>query len=209
MALADCYKAPRFAMEKLSNETTSTKGTVKGASSRNKFQPSKVNSVTLSPAETPSEPAESSSVENNNTSQTKPPISNYKCFVCGVTPPHSIYKCPVYTKMSVDKRWEMMKREGRCFLCVLKKHYLSACESTYTCRVEGCGERHHTTLHRPKVNVKATRTTVQENSVLLSVVPIIIRAGNKSVITHALLDTCSEVSLIRKDSRKTGIARSR
>ena len=191
-------KAPRFAMEKLSHETTSTKDH-KGASSRNKFQPSKVNSVTLSPAETPSEPAESSSVENNNTSQTKPPISNYKCFVCGVTPPHSISKCPVYTKMSVDERWELMKREGRCFLCVLKKHYLSACESTYTCRVEGCGERHNTTLHRPKVNVKATRTTVQENSVLLSVVPIIIRAGNKSVITHALLDTGSEVSLIRKD----------
>ena len=72
---------------------------------------------------------------------------------------------------------DILRKEGRCFVCLMKGHRASECQGTKRCRK--CGQRHHQSLCEPPSvsrtegqeakedgNVLTTSNNV-ENSVLL------------------------------------------
>ena len=62
-------------------------------------------------------------------------------------------------------------------------------------------EAYHLTLETPgeSVNNQNAFSNIDTVSTLLQIVPVIIKNGNKSVKTNALLDSGSDVTLINKD----------
>ena len=46
---------------------------------------------------------------------------NPKCCVC--TGNHSLLKCEAFQKLSVDERWQTVKRFGLCFRCLADNHH--------------------------------------------------------------------------------------
>ena len=69
-----------------------------------------------------------------------------KCQLCSEA--HPFWRCPKYKNMKVQKRWEYVKKEGRCFNCFQKGHKNPQCTSQNTCFETGCNEKHHTSLHQ-------------------------------------------------------------
>jgi hypothetical protein len=69
-----------------------------------------------------------------------------KCQLCSEA--HNFWKCPKYKGMNADKRWEHVKRSGRCSNCLQKGHKHPKCTSRNTCFESGCNEKHHTSLHQ-------------------------------------------------------------
>ena len=82
---------------------------------------------------------------------------------------------------------------------------LDKCKSKFNCREEGCGKRHPTPLHRPKMvsNVKTgsesnvhTQFSDKSKFSLLQILPVILKGETTEFKTNALLDPGSDFSLI-------------
>jgi len=59
---------------------------------------------------------------------------------------HSIYHCPKFNEMSVEKRRNIVLSRKLCFGCLSSSHMLDACPSRRVCR--SCSsKRHHSFLH--------------------------------------------------------------
>lgn len=71
-----------------------------------------------------------------NSEQPKGPL----CVYCNQ--PHASTQCSLVTNCS--KRKDILKREGRCFICVRKYHISKNCRSKTSCR--NCQGRHHTSI---------------------------------------------------------------
>ncbi|XP_058827651.1 uncharacterized protein LOC131687579 [Topomyia yanbarensis] len=77
--------------------------------------------------------------------------SQAKCSCCSQQ--HWIVACPVFKKMSVEKRRELALEKRMCFNCLRQGHSFRNCQMRPNCRTEGCTAHHHTFLHvRPKTN---------------------------------------------------------
>ncbi|XP_045132204.1 uncharacterized protein LOC123516668 [Portunus trituberculatus] len=57
---------------------------------------------------------------------------------------HDLFKCQQYRKMSIDKRWAIVKSAGLCFQC-LGPHNYRSCTSN---KCPYCDNPHHSSLHR-------------------------------------------------------------
>ena len=68
---------------------------------------------------------------------------NWVCKACNRAQ-HGLFKCQQYRRMSVDKRWAIVKEAGLCFQC-LGPHNYRSCTSN-KCPV--CDKPHHSSLHR-------------------------------------------------------------
>ncbi|XP_076660100.1 uncharacterized protein LOC143363387 [Halictus rubicundus] len=92
-----------------------------------------------------------------------------------------------------------------CHNC-LEQHAVAACRSSKTC--QRCTERHHTMLHDalakgsrpPPVNsmhvVNGSEHSEEPLSVLLATALVSVRSAGQTVVARALIDPCSEVSLV-------------
>ncbi|XP_038106648.1 uncharacterized protein LOC119766275 [Culex quinquefasciatus] len=65
-----------------------------------------------------------------------------KCAVCKAA--HELWKCEAFKNKSVSDKYEILKKCGACFNCLMKGHRTRACSSG-SCRY--CGKKHHSSLH--------------------------------------------------------------
>lgn len=61
---------------------------------------------------------------------------------------HTIHECTVYANASVNERWDMVRDQRVCWLCLKRGHRQADCYSNKECGVDGCKSKHHKTLHR-------------------------------------------------------------
>ena len=105
--------------------------------------------------------------------------------------------------------------------CLKASHAKDKCSSPFHCRIPACKDLHHSTLHNAITQERApikiednqkegNRTETEETKVgftragkrrvLLQVVPVkVTSASGKEELTYAILDDCSQATLIRDD----------
>lgn len=123
----------------------------------------------------------------------------------------SLNKCDSFMKKSVDDRWTLVKKVFVCFSCLQPGHTSMRCRKNIKCSVDKCGARHHVLLHNaarvpatksgePAIEREACMQTSTFNKrVLLKIIPVTLRVGDKTVETSALLDSGSTATLVRHD----------
>ena len=122
--------------------------------------------------------------------------SNIQCHLCLKN--HKLYTCHQFRNMPIDKRCTYAKTNNLCTLCLGKDHSVSECKSTYTCRINNCGERHSSSLHVYNNQLPVVGHCVQacaKSNVHMPTVPVIV---NDALPIFALLDTGSSASFCTK-----------
>ena len=134
---------------------------------------------------------------------------------------HWLERCPVFEKKNTEERKQWIKENKRCWRCA-REHMAKQCTLKRPCRVKDCGRTHLTVLHdiniredEPEedlslqdapVDAEAAHTyyvgPVRGNSaqVLLKMVPVVLRHGDREMSTHAIIDDGSERTLLLKDA---------
>ncbi|XP_055585541.1 uncharacterized protein LOC129738386 [Uranotaenia lowii] len=131
---------------------------------------------------------------------------------------HALFQCPVFEKMSLFDRLNLVNEKKICSNCFRNDHFARKCTSKYTCRI--CRKRHHSLLHpgfespgTPNTNssiqsppISSGQTaTVSLNSVgisqaadvLLSTVVVHVLDGNGGLhFARALLDSGSQCNIM-------------
>ena len=129
---------------------------------------------------------------------------------------HSLEDCEELRQKEPAARKDFIQEKGLCFGCLKTGHMARGCQQRSMCKI--CGKRHVTLLHQAgseRVHYQQRQSPVQpvkdqvterqvgkepqqvmtgcvrEGNTGLAIVPVVIKAGDKSVITHALLDSGS------------------
>ena len=145
-----------------------------------------------------------------------------KCLLCSGN--HFLINCNDFNAKVPEERALAVRENRCCFRCLIPGHKGSDCRNPTACKIDGCKYRHHPLLHGAPPMFPKSRSTeavptafngilcatvkpaLDDKTVFLCVVPIKIRANNRTIETFALLDTGSEVSLIRTDvARSLGL----
>ena len=133
------------------------------------------------------------------------------CAMCGRD--HSVQCCEQFIALTIDERAEFIGLRELCFNCLERGHVSARCPRDVTCDVEGCGRRHNSLLHGgrrvfPRApgsgglpapsDTKHVGTAAADprSQVLLQVTPITVQGPSGTIVTHALLDLGSQVTLI-------------
>ena len=107
---------------------------------------------------------------------------------------HKLYTCYKFRNMPIDQRCDYVKTNNLCTLCLSKNHPVSNCKSTYTCKVNNCGEKHSSSLHVSQNHTPIVGNCVKafdKTNISMPTVPVLI---NGTLQTFALLDTGSSAS---------------
>ena len=121
---------------------------------------------------------------------------------------HPVWKCE---KMNVEERGQKAKELKLCFKCLSDAHQMRNC-SGRLCDVSDCGKPHHRLLHRPyNVEQKKNVEDVDEVSTLssmrssgvLTVIPVTIGSGSKTLKTFAFCDSGASLSFVDESLIKT------
>jgi len=84
----------------------------------------------------------------NSQDQESPQASkgpNLKCPDC--SGPHKLTRCEKFKEKNTQQRRDFVMQARLCHNCLGRNHIARDCRSENTCRVQGCGRRHHTFLH--------------------------------------------------------------
>lgn len=91
------------------------------------------------------------------------------CVYCGLER-HTLAECKQFLRVPVIRRWNFVKRNRLCFVCMMSGHPNSICKAE-TCKRRGCGKRHHYLLHEDRTTAYRTdnrsagqRVTTTSNS---------------------------------------------
>ena len=118
------------------------------------------------------------------------------CILCKAFD-HRIFKCPVFSELSVDERYSKAEELAVCFSCLEAGHRPEACTSKNPCRTwQG---KHHTLLHKDPQQVGHTKDTGTHKLIqgLLSILQITVKDKNNNWINvRALLDSGSTVNVM-------------
>ncbi|XP_076301867.1 uncharacterized protein LOC143219991 [Lasioglossum baleicum] len=117
---------------------------------------------------------------------------------------HPIYFCQAFKGKSPSEKLQWVKSSGLCLNC-LGHHEASACRNTHKCHQ--CAQPHHTTLHDAIRGAASTRVNSMVTSnvsglqndtgaILLATALISVGAQGRTRIVRALIDPCSEVTLV-------------
>ena len=134
------------------------------------------------------------------------------CPVCKAN--HHLKDCKQFKGLPVEKRVVVVKENNICYRCLDRNHLSPECQKTEPCGNGDCGGLHHSLLHgaprmyprtrKPSGDKPAdkpfngsTATNTVGCVTMLPILPIILKANGKSVSTFALLDTGSEVTLVK------------
>ena len=145
-------------------------------------------------------------------------MSKYSCSLCKSTE-HFIGVCSQFKALDVTQRFDIVKKSNLCINCLSSQHQVGKCRSTYKCKV--CSKPHHSLLHRlqpqqsqiPSTIISDQQLTSRSSAnfavshshfkkssveqVKLATAVVLIRSANGVYIpARALLDSCSQVSLI-------------
>ena len=130
---------------------------------------------------------------------------------------HSLYRCIKFAKLSVDERFDFVKKFKLCFNCLTGGHSSQECTKNLSCK--DCGRKHSNLLHFKK---SVDSSTITDKEILTSfvngrvgkevsafasgsqsqkcsmILPVYIshRCTKKRVLVYALLDTMSDTSFI-------------
>ena len=131
---------------------------------------------------------------------------------------HRLEDCEALRRKEPDERKKFIQEKGLCFGCLKSGHLAKGCQQRSSCKI--CGKRHVTLLHQescfktqrqaahgPPDAADGRRTEelnanpqppqlvktgcVNQGNTGLAVVPVVVRAGGRTVTTHALLDSGS------------------
>ena len=133
------------------------------------------------------------------------------CAMCGQA--HNVQCCEQFIALDVDERAAFVGRNELCFNCLERGHISASCPHDVVCEFENCGKRHNTSLHggcrvfpRAPVTAGAPEPTDTKHvgtaaaepcgQVLLQVTPITVHGPSGAVVTHALLDLGSQITLM-------------
>ena len=117
---------------------------------------------------------------------------------------HKINVCRQFLKLSVQQRWDVVKKEHACFNCLEFGHGSEACVQE-KCPSESCGRPHHKLLHEerrpfqkkePEVATVLIQSSSPTDEVLLSVIPVTVFGPAGEISTHALLDSGAKHTFI-------------
>ena len=169
--------------------------------------------------------AESKHVDHSKDAKlgkTKPadPPGKLACPLCKGN--HRFWKCLKYKRLEPDKKFEYVKSRKICFNCFGTDHMSSKCESDGRC--QECETKHHPSLHKyftensklmssklstsgglkEEEKVADSKTVgllrASPKKVYLQIVQVRLHAENgKYFDTYAVLDTCSESTMMRND----------
>ncbi|GBP07102.1 hypothetical protein EVAR_90639_1 [Eumeta japonica] len=130
-----------------------------------------------------------------------------KCPKCASE--HKLAACDAFKALNSDEKWDFVKREKLCFKCITKTHPRAYCRAKGCAK---CNRGHHTLLHpstgsdaRPAraahpnesaVSETVTNIGTGESKALLKIVPVTIRAADREIKVHALLDDGATVTLL-------------
>ncbi|XP_076661021.1 uncharacterized protein LOC143364713 [Halictus rubicundus] len=128
--------------------------------------------------------------------------SRSRCNLCQGN--HILCFCSAFRSLTPAARLQMVTSRRWCRNC-LGPHNTTACPSAKRC--QRCAQMHHTMLHEaanePTTTSVATLHTTKRHelttgtvSVLLATALVTASAGNRKVTARAMIDPCSEVSLI-------------
>lgn len=81
-----------------------------------------------------------------------------KCPMC--SGPHKLTRCEKFKEKTPQQRREFTMQARLCHNCLGRNHLAANCRSDNTCRVQGCGRKHHTFLH-PIVQYSDVTNNVQ------------------------------------------------
>ena len=133
------------------------------------------------------------------------------CLVCSANPGHRLEACLKFRSKTPTERARVCAKFRHCFRCLGRDHFSRSCKKETTCLTEECGKRHHTLLHGAEMVAKRSPGEQGTNrfnifvgsclwsaskSVLLSIVPIVVKSNGKECFTFALLDPGSEATIL-------------
>ncbi|XP_028416310.1 uncharacterized protein LOC114540230 [Dendronephthya gigantea] len=153
-----------------------------------------------------------------------------KCACCPRS--HQLAFCPEFNKKDLNARWEIVKEQRLCHVCMKVGHFRENCRSTDSCPCDS-QRKHHVLLHNTrkkddnnnsndkkltedteernklqrdkekKTEQYATITNTASKLVLLHVVPVqVISPEGASLTTYALLDNASRGTMISAELAK-------
>ena len=128
--------------------------------------------------------------------------------------------------MAPLEKFKSVKGKKLCYNCLRDDQFTSKCNSKYTCFKEGCFVKHNKTLHdyfllkqnkRKKdshvkdgskstkkegesIKINTYKTRKANDRVFLKITPVkVMKNDGETISTFALLDNCSQSTLIRKE----------
>ncbi|CAG9787132.1 unnamed protein product [Diatraea saccharalis] len=91
------------------------------------------------------------------------------CPLCKQIDHCNLYRCPAYSKLSIDEKFDFIKQNKGCTNCLSVSHSNNACNSKFNCRFCGC--KHHSLLCRkvpfPREGHRAPPSAASSASALL------------------------------------------
>jgi hypothetical protein len=130
--------------------------------------------------------------------------NNSSCKVCKGT--HFVDVCENFQQMSVKQRWREAERNRLCYGC-LGNHSKINCNKLRACGVDQCPNNHHRLLHQDIAQshlqqqqhtslVHVGEKAIIGKSVLLRIVPVILKGSTSEFSTFALLDDASTITMV-------------
>ena len=90
--------------------------------------------------------------------------------------------------------------------CLSKGHLLESRISKFSCRKDGCFQKHHTLLHKDQTVKEVVNNKIQIShnetispNTYLQILPVIVSNWSKPIRTNALLDTGSDSKFVTSD----------
>ena len=132
---------------------------------------------------------------------------DFKCWLCKCND-HWIDKCQKILQMNQRERYELMKENRACFSCLKragKDHRMTTCRRRKKC--DRCSSFHHPLLHSTSLETPATESkdstvdiaSIGSSETLLPIVSVKVHGPRGAVIGNCLLDSGSQVTLIRRE----------
>ncbi|XP_057379661.1 uncharacterized protein LOC130701900 [Daphnia carinata] len=140
------------------------------------------------------------------------------CPVCDSHNRHPLSQCRQFRQLTVEKRAAIVKDFKACFRCLERDHLSHDCKRRERCSTANCEGFHHPLMHgAPKVYPPKRSETRQSDAVgvtftgstasnstsrrtLLPIVPVILKANGMETRTFALLDSGSEISVLKRQT---------
>lgn len=114
-----------------------------------------------------------------------------ECHACKAE--HTLTKCPSFKALTINERWNLVKRNNLCSSCFRPHHNAKDCKTKLPCGIDNCTKFHNRFLHnklRPLIQGPQNVHCIQNNNkdLLLKIIPIKIYNGNISIETFAMID---------------------
>ena len=85
-----------------------------------------------------------------------------QCVVCNGN--HNLFYCDSFKSMQPRARFDIVRNNKLCFVCLLPGHFVKDCRKQMTCSVPNCGKRHTKFIHLDNQSRADVRPTTYANT---------------------------------------------